>query len=245
MLSTAYAETLFFKKLKNTSQKSTPFIWDCYSSKTSLFKVQSGFEQEWNSFLAYFVLLAHFECAGSPVWIPRLVIIQDQSWPKHLVSLFNDGCIGGDPQYVVTSATMIRNAGLFSIGLEINNSKCELLLLSTTQTPTSPKQASFFKTNSHTSLPDPPHSFIIDSYELLGSSLYQESTPLHLNKNQSAWQHYWKEVSILPLILWRLQISWSYCLCHHSDAIRIKRLVCNAITESVCCSYSVVVMLYV
>jgi len=62
----------------------------------------------------------------------------------------DDGCIGGDPQTMLTNATMIRDS-LSSIGLEINNSKCELLL-SITHTSTSPKQASFFKTNSHPSL---------------------------------------------------------------------------------------------
>jgi len=39
--------------------------------------------------------------------------------------------IGGDPQTVLTNATMIRDS-LSSIGLEINNSECELLLINHT-----------------------------------------------------------------------------------------------------------------
>jgi len=53
----------------------------------------------------------------------------------------DDGCIGGDPQTVLTNATMIRD-----IILSVSYS------LSITQTSTSPKQASSFKTNSHPSL---------------------------------------------------------------------------------------------
>jgi len=51
---------------------------------------------------------------------------------------------------VLTNATMIRES-LSSIGLEINNSKCELLLINHTDINI-PKQASSFKTNSHPSL---------------------------------------------------------------------------------------------
>jgi len=43
----------------------------------------------------------------------------------------DDGCFGGDPQTVLTNATMIRD-DLSSIGLEINNCKCELLLINHT-----------------------------------------------------------------------------------------------------------------
>jgi len=44
----------------------------------------------------------------------------------------DDGCIGGDPQTVPRNAAIIRN-GLSSVGLEINNSKCELLIAETIQ----------------------------------------------------------------------------------------------------------------
>ena len=40
----------------------------------------------------------------------------------------DDGCIGGDPQTMLTNATMIRDS-LCLISLEINNSKCELLFI--------------------------------------------------------------------------------------------------------------------
>jgi len=43
----------------------------------------------------------------------------------------DDGCIGGDPQTVLRNASIIRN-GLSSVGLEINNSKCELLIVNHT-----------------------------------------------------------------------------------------------------------------
>ena len=43
----------------------------------------------------------------------------------------DDGCIGGDPQTVLSHAAIIRNV-LSSVGLEINNSKCELLIVNNT-----------------------------------------------------------------------------------------------------------------
>jgi len=43
----------------------------------------------------------------------------------------DDGCISGDPQTVLSNPAIIRN-GLSSTGLEINNSKCELLIVNNT-----------------------------------------------------------------------------------------------------------------
>jgi len=43
----------------------------------------------------------------------------------------DDGCIGGYSQTVLSNAAIIRN-GLSSVSLEINNSKCELLIVNST-----------------------------------------------------------------------------------------------------------------
>jgi len=144
-----------------------PLIWDCYSSKTSLFHENFSLD------------LATSVLQGDPLDPALFALAIHEVTSKIKADLntwyLDDGCIGGDPQTVLTNATMIRDS-LSSIGLEINNSKCELLLINYTQTSTSPKQASSFKTNSHPSLciPDPTH------WQLLGSPLHQESDPLHL-----------------------------------------------------------------
>jgi len=56
----------------------------------------------------------------------------------------DDGCIGGDPQTVLTNATMIRDS-LFSSGLEINNYKCELLLINHIIDINKPKTSKLFQ----------------------------------------------------------------------------------------------------
>jgi len=85
----------------------------------------------------------------------------------------DDGCIGGDPQTLLTNATMIRDS-LSSIGLEINNSKCELLLINHTDI-NKPQTSKVFQDQFPSlSIPDPTH------WQLLGSPLHQESAPLHL-----------------------------------------------------------------
>ena len=62
----------------------------------------------------------------------------------------DDGCIGADPQTVLTNATMIRESyPRLAWRLITQNMSYSL---SITQTSTSPKQASSFKTNSHPSL---------------------------------------------------------------------------------------------
>jgi len=85
----------------------------------------------------------------------------------------DDGCIGGDPQTVLTNATMIRES-LSSIGLEINNSKCKLLLINHTDI-NMPQTSKLFQYQFPSlSIPDPIH------WQLLGSPLHLESAPLHL-----------------------------------------------------------------
>jgi len=83
----------------------------------------------------------------------------------------DDGCIGGDPQTVLTNATMIRD--LSSIGLEINNSKCELLLINHTDI-NKPQTSKLFQ-DQFPSLSTRPYSLAVTKV-----SLHQESAPLHL-----------------------------------------------------------------
>jgi len=78
-----------------------PFIWDCYSSRTSLFHGNfsldstTGVQQSDPFDPALFTLAIH------------------EVTPKIKADLriwyLDDGCIGGDPQTVLTSATMIRD----------------------------------------------------------------------------------------------------------------------------------------
>ena len=85
----------------------------------------------------------------------------------------DDGCIDGDPQTMLTNAIMIRDS-LSSIGLEINNSKCEVLLINHTDI-NKPQTSKLFQDQfSSLAIPDPTH------WQLLGSPLHQESAPLHL-----------------------------------------------------------------
>ena len=74
---------------------------------------------------------------------------------------------------MLTNVTMIRES-LSSIGLEINNLKCELLLINHTDI-NKPQTSKLFQDQfSSLSIPDPIH------WQLLGSPLYLESAPLHL-----------------------------------------------------------------
>jgi len=100
-----------------------PFIWDCYSSKTSLlhgeFCLDSAtvVQQRDPLGLALFALAIH--------GVTSKVKSDLNAW------YLDDGCIGGDPQTLLNNAAIIRN-GLSSVGLEINNSKCELLIVNNT-----------------------------------------------------------------------------------------------------------------
>ena len=68
----------------------------------------------------------------------------------------DDGCIGGEPQTVLTTASMIRD-GLSAIGLEINNSNCELLLINHTDINMSQTSKLFQDQFPSLSIPDPIH----------------------------------------------------------------------------------------
>jgi len=90
------------------------------------------------------------------------------------VSYLDDGCIGGDPQTVLSNAAIIRN-GLSSVGLEINNSKCEVLIVNNTTSQVRSETIKFFQEEFPSiSIPAP------NLWQLLGSPLHQDSTPLHL-----------------------------------------------------------------
>jgi len=119
-----------------------PFIWDCYSSKTSLFHGNFSVDS------------ATGVQQGAPLGPALFALAIHEVTSKIKADLniwyLDDRCIGGDPQTELTNATMIRDS-LSSIGLEINNLNVSYSL-SITQTSTSLKQASSFKTNSHPSL---------------------------------------------------------------------------------------------
>ena len=117
--------------------------------------------------------------------------IQDQSWPKHLVPwwwmcwwrptdhvLVETHRPWWRPIDVVTNATMIRNS-LSSIGLEINNSKCELLLINHTDI-NKPQTSKLFQDHSPSlSIPDPIH------WQLLGSPPAPGICPNALKRQKS------------------------------------------------------------
>jgi len=75
---------------------------------------------------------------------------------------------------VLNNAAIIRN-GLSSVGLQINNSKCELLIVNnTTSQERSQTTKRFQDVFPSISIP------ALDLWQLLGSPLHQDSTPLHL-----------------------------------------------------------------
>jgi len=111
-----------------------PFIWDCYSSKTSLFHRKLSLDsatgvQQGNPLVHALFALAIREVTSKIKADPNI-------W------YLDDGCIGGVPQTVLTNATVIRY-GLSAISLEINTSKCELLLINHTDT-NKPQTNKFF-----------------------------------------------------------------------------------------------------
>ena len=99
-----------------------PFIWDCYSSKTS-------FSWRVLPWLSHYCTIRGHYLSGS--FCPRhsQIHIQGQIWPKCLVPWY--GYIGWDLRIVLSNAAIVRN-GLPSVGLEINNSKCELFIINNT-----------------------------------------------------------------------------------------------------------------
>jgi len=75
---------------------------------------------------------------------------------------------------VLSNAAIIRNV-LFSVGLEMNNSKCELLIVNNTTSQERSQTTKLFQdVFLSISIPAP------NLWQLLGSPLHQDSTPLHL-----------------------------------------------------------------
>jgi len=75
---------------------------------------------------------------------------------------------------VLSNAAIIRN-GLSSVGLEINNSKCELLIVNYTNSQERSQTTKLFQ-DIFPSIAVPAPNL----WQLLGSPLYQDSAPLHL-----------------------------------------------------------------
>jgi len=89
----------------------------------------------------------------------------------------DDGFIGGDPQIVLSNAAAIIRNGLSSVGLKINNSKCELLIVNNTTSQARSQTTKLFQdVFPSISIPAPNLQY----WQLLGSPLHQDSTPLHL-----------------------------------------------------------------
>jgi len=75
---------------------------------------------------------------------------------------------------MLSNAAIIRN-GLSSVSLEINNSKCELLMVNNTTSQERSQTTKIFQdVFPSISIPAP------NLWQLLGSPLHQDSTPLHL-----------------------------------------------------------------
>ena len=75
---------------------------------------------------------------------------------------------------MLSNAAIIRD-GLSSVGPEINNSKCELLIVNNTTSQGQSETIKFFQ-EEFTSISIPAPKL----WQLLGSPLHLDSTPLHL-----------------------------------------------------------------
>ena len=122
MPSIAFAETQFFKQRKHTSQKSMLSFGTVILQK--------------HLFHGEFCLDSANGVQQGDTLDPALFALAIHGVTSELKSDLNvwyldDGRIGGDPQTALSNAAIIRN-GLSSVGLEINNSKCELLIVNNT-----------------------------------------------------------------------------------------------------------------
>ena len=165
MPSIAFAVTQFFKQPKHTSQKSILSFGTVILQKHLSFMERSAFTQppgcnkrtlSARLFLPLPFTELHLRSNQTNVWY------------------LDDGCISGDPQTVLSNAAIIRN-GLSSVGLEINNSNCELLIVNNTTSQERSQTSKLFQDEFPSiSIPAP------NLWQLLGSPLHQDSTPLHL-----------------------------------------------------------------
>ena len=135
MSSIAFAKTQFFKQPKHTSQKSILSFGTVILQKHFFFKESSALTQ----------LLG----CNKGTLSARLFALAIQGVTSEVKSDLNvwyldDGCIGGDPQTMLSNAAIIKN-GLSSVGLEINKSKCEVLIVNNTTTQEQSQTTKFFQ----------------------------------------------------------------------------------------------------
>jgi len=161
MPSTAFAETQFFKQPKHTSQKSTLLFGTVILQKHLSFMEISALTQPLRCNKG--TLLAR-PFLPSPFTVTSEVKSDLNAWYR------DDGCIGGDPETVLSNAASIKN-GLSSVGLEINNSKCELLIVNNTTNQRRSETSQLFQEEFLSiSIPAPY------LWQLLRSPLHQDST---------------------------------------------------------------------
>ena len=165
MLSTAFAKTQFSKQPIHTSQKSILSFGTVILQKHLFhedFRLNSATGVQQGNLLgpALFALAIH----------------RVTSEVKSDLNVWNldDGCIGGDPQTVLSNAAIIKN-GLSSAGLEINNSKYELLIVNNTTSQGRSKTIKSFQVE-FPSISIPAANL----WQLLRSPLHQDSTPPHV-----------------------------------------------------------------
>jgi len=127
--------------------------------------------------LTLFVLAIH--------WVTSKVKSELNVW------YLDDGCIGGDLQTVLSNAAIIRN-GLSSVGLEIINSKCELLIANYTTSKEQSQTSKLFQdVFLSISILDPK------LWQLLGFLLHQESTPLHVEAKTKVLDNILKNLELI------------------------------------------------
>ena len=138
-----------------------PFVWDYYSSKTTCFHGNGSLDSATG--------VQQGDPLGPALFALAIHEVTSKVTADLNVLYLNDRCVSGDPQTVLGKATTIR-IGLFSLDLEINVSKF------LNHTITNKHQASKLFQDQFPSISttEPSH------WQLLGSPLHQESSPLHL-----------------------------------------------------------------
>jgi len=95
------------------------------------------------------------------------------------------------PATVLSNAAIIRNR-LSSVGLEINNAKCELLIVNHTTSQERSQTTTLFKDVFPYISISPPNLWY-----LLGSPLHQESAPLHLEAKTKMFDNIIKNLELI------------------------------------------------
>ena len=92
---------------------------------------------------------------------------------------------------MLSNAAIIRNR-LSSVGLEINNAKCELLIVNHTTSQERSQTTTLFKDVFPYISISPPNLWY-----LLGSPLHQESAPLHLEAKTKMFDNIIKNLELI------------------------------------------------